>query len=221
VNVSVFSGPAQLKKDYPLVDTGEYIATLSDLTYEAGGTYGDSLLWKWLLALPSDPTNYLCRDDGNEKTFHEYTSPDVIVGSKSHEWIAALTGKVLAEGDEPPDAEDLVGKRMRVYLTHQAPKQGPNVGKLRERFVQGSAKTFNLVPPKTVAKNITRPEPTEDEAERAELVSRLEKFIGRSVKMETPNHKAFVALDLSEGDADQLRQLIVTVQAEVQDALDS
>jgi hypothetical protein len=222
VNVSIFSGPAQLKKDYPLVETGEYVATLLDLTYEAGGTYGDSLLWKWLLAPTATPTEYLARDDGNEKTFHEYTSPDVIVGSKSHEWIAALTGQVLAEGDEPPDAEDLIGKRMRVYLTHQAPKQGPNVGKLRERFVQGSAKPFTLVPSKTVARNApARPEPAADEAERADLIARLEKLMGRAVKMETPNHKEFIALDLSEADTDQLRQLIATVQAEVQDALDA
>jgi hypothetical protein len=111
---------------------------------------------------------------------------------------------------------------MRVYLTHQAPKQGPNVGKLRERFVQGSAKPFTLVPSKTVARNApARPEPAADEAERADLIARLEKLMGRAVKMETPNHKEFIALDLSEADTDQLRQLIATVQAEVQDALDA
>lgn len=219
--MSVFSGPALKERVYPLIPTGEYVATLNDLTFESGGVYGDSLLWKWLLAPPEDPTAYLCRDDGNEKIQHEYTSPDVIVGSKPHEWIAALTGKVLEEGDEPPDAEDLVGKRMLVYLTHQAPKQGPNVGKLRERFVQGSSKRFTLAAPKTVARNVTRPEPSDAEVARKDAVEKLGRLIGKAVKLETPNHAAYVAIDLDEGDLEQLQMLANTIQDEIQAALDA
>ena len=42
--MSVFSGPTLLKKEFPLLATGEYVATLNDLTYETGGQYCDSLL---------------------------------------------------------------------------------------------------------------------------------------------------------------------------------
>ena len=209
VNVSVFSGSVQKERVYALMPTGEYALTLNDLTFETGGSYGDSLLWKWLIADPATPTDYLCRDDGNEKVHHEYSSPDIVLGSKSHEWIAALTGQVLADGDDPPDSDDLIGKRMLVYITHQAPKQGPNVGKLRERFVQGSAKALRGVAAQKVMAG-----------KRLALVEKATRLIGRAVKLETPNHEAYQALDLMQADEDQLEQLVATVSAEVQTALD-
>lgn len=186
--MSVFSGPVQKERVYPLIEKGEYVATLLDLTFEEGGTYGDSLLWKWLVAHPEDPTAYLCRDDGNEKTIHEYTSPDIILGSKPHEWIGALTGKVLEDGEEPPDSDDLVGKRMLVYLTHLAPKKGPNAGKLRERLAEGSAKRWGG-PPKTIARPTHAPVSdgrADEEIDRSLLVSKLQKQVARAVKLGTP-----------------------------------
>lgn len=217
--MSVFSGPALKERVYPLIAKGEYVATLNDLTYETGGTYGDSLLWKWLLAPKDDPTNYIARDDGNEKVHHEYTNPDIIVGSKAHEWIAALSGIVLGEGDEPPDSDDLIGGRMLVYINHKAPKQGPNAGKLREKFVDGSAQPFNLVPAKRVATTRAAAAPTEAVQERAALVNRVEKLIGKAVMLETPNHKQYVAVDLDDQDENDLAMLANTVDAEVKAAV--
>lgn len=198
---------------------GEYVATLNDLTYETGGTYGDSLLWKWLLAPTNDPTNYIARDDGMEKVHHEYTNPDIIVGSKAHEWIAALSGIVLGEGDVPPDSDDLLGKRMRVYVTHQAPKKGPNQGKLRERFVEGSAQAFDLAPAKRVAVPRAAAQPVAEAQDRAALVKRIEKLIGKAVMLETPNHKQYIAVDLDEADDEQLTMLANTVDEEVKAAV--
>jgi hypothetical protein len=220
--MSVFSGPALLKKEYPLIPTGEYVVTLNDLTYETGGTYGDSLLWKWLIAEVSTPTDYLARDDGNEKVHHEYTNPDIIVGSKSHEWIAALSGIVLGEGDEPPDSDDLIGKRMKVYITHLAPKKGPNAGKLRERFVDGSAKPFNLVPPKRVAHpQAERPAAAPVEQDRAALRKRVDKLIGKAVMLDTPHHLDYVAVDLDNTSDDDLTMLANTIEAEVKAAVEA
>jgi hypothetical protein len=195
---------------------GEYVATLNDLTYETGGAYGDSLLWKWLLAPVADPTNYISRDDGQEKVHHEYSNPDVIVGSKPHEWIAALTGVVLGDGDEPPESDDLLGKRMRVYVTHRAPKQGPNAGKLREKFSEGSAQRFDLAPPKRVA--VPRPAAAPP-ADRAALVARFEKLVGKAVLLETTYHADYVAIDIDATDDATLLTLCNQVDAEVKAAV--
>jgi hypothetical protein len=217
--VSVFSGPAKLKKEYPLTPTGEYVATLNDLSYETGGTYGDSLLWKWLLAPVTDPTNYIARDDGMERVFHEYTNPDIIVGSKPHEWIAALSGIVLGEGDEPPESDDLIGKRMLVYVAHQAPKQGPNAGKLKERLVAGSSKPFNLVPAKRVAvPQASRPAAPAAQ-DRDAIVKRVEKLIGKAVMLETPNHLNYVAEDINAAETDYLIGLAAEIEDEVKAAV--
>ena len=218
--MSIFSGPVQKKKVYPLIETGEYVVTLHDLTFKSGPPYGDGLLWEWLVALPSDPTGYICRDDGQEKTIHEYTAPDVILRSKPHEWIASLTGQVLEENDTPPDAEDLIGKRMTVYLTHLAPTQGPNTGILRERFVAGSSKRWAGAHA-TVARNAPAKVVDPEAERRMDVVEKLERLIGKAVKLETPNCRKYVSLDLERGDLDQLRQLVVTIQEEVTDALDA
>ena len=217
--MSVFSGPTLLKKEFPLTPTGEYVATLNDLTYETGGQYGDSLLWKWLLAEKNDPTNYIARDDGMERVFHEYTNPDIIVGSKAHEWIGSLTGIVLTEGQEPPDSDDLLGKRMLVYIAHQAPKQGPNAGKLKERLVAGSSKPFNLVSPKRVAVPRAAAQPVAEVQDRAAILKRVEKLIGKAVMLETPNHQMFVAIDLDEQDENSLAMLANSIEDEVKAAV--
>lgn len=230
--MSVFSGPVQKERVYPLVEKGEYVATLLDLTFEEGGNYGDSLLWKWLIAPREDPTAYIARDDGNEKTIHEYTTPDVILGSKPHEWIAALTGIVLEDGQQPPDSDDLVGKRMLVYLTHLAPKKGPNAGKLRERLADGSAKKWGG-PPKTVARN--RPaepapdqvsaDPSSDDIDRALLVTKLQKQVQQAVRLGTPTGptmaEAMTPDAIADATTDALQQASALLGEEIAAALDA
>jgi hypothetical protein len=217
--MSVFSGPVAARKEYPLLDRGEYVVTLNDLTYETGGTYGDALLWKWLIAPVSSPTDYIARDDGMEKVHHEYTNPDVIIGSKAHEWIAALTGITLGDGDVPPDSDDLLGQRMRVFIGHQAPKQGPNAGKAREKFVQGSAQRFTLAGAKKVAVPQSAPKPGVAEADRAELVKRFEKLVGKAVMLETTYHADYVAINIDATDNATLLTLINQIDAEVKAAV--
>lgn len=220
--MSVFTGSVEKERVYALMPTGEYVATLLDLTLETEGAYGDSLLWKWMLAVKESPTDYICRDDGQERVQHEYTPTDITLGSKSHEWIAALTERTLSPGDTPPDADDLIGRRMLVYITHQAPRQGPNKGKLRERFTQGSAKPLTLAPPRPTARNVPAASAPPADDDRAALVARIEKLIGRAVKLETPHHQKYVAVDLSEAHSTaDLAMLENTIREEVQAALDS
>lgn len=225
--MTVFAGPVQRKKIYPLQEKGEYVFTLLDLTFEQGGTYGDSLLWKWMISPISDPTNYIPRDDGLEKTIHEYTTPDVILGSKPHEWIGALTGNVLEDGQDPPDSDDLVGQRMVAYLAHIAPKQGPNAGNLKERISQGTAKRFNLPGQKPAAKAapVTQvsADPTEEDLDRALIVSKLQKKIARAVKLDTPSSDGwskFSSEDFADADMAVLEKFLAEATDEVNAALE-
>lgn len=224
--MSVFAGPVTKERVYPLIEKGEKIWTLLDLTFEADGPYGDSLCWKWMVAERETPTEYISRDDGQEKVIHEYTNPDVTIGSKPHEWIAALTGVVLEDGQEPPNSDELLGKRMVAYMTHLAPKKGPNAGKLKERIAQGSAKPFR-VPGQRV---VTKPAPTQVSADadiadvdRALVVTKLQKQIAKAVKLSTPSHlewNAFTDDDFASAELGVLQKLSDDAAAEITAALD-
>jgi hypothetical protein len=222
--VSVFAGPVTKERVWPLIEKGEYVFTLLDLTFEEGGTYGDSLLWKWMLAERDTPTNYIARDDGNEKVIHEYTTPDVTIGSKPHEWIAALTGVVLEDGQNPPDSDELINKRMLAYLTHLAPKKGPNAGKLKERIAQGSAKPFKLPGQRSKpAPTQVSDDPDLADVDRALAVTKLQKKIARAVQLKTPSSStwdAFTNQDFDSTDMPTLEKLLADATAEVNAALD-
>lgn len=219
------------ERTYTLMETGEYAFTLNDLEFSADGPYGDSLTWKFLIAPVSDPTSYFSRDDGMEKELFQYTDADIILGSRQHEWLQALTGRQFADGDDPPEDDEVIGKRMIAYLGHYTPKKGKNAGKPREKIFESSAKLLRNIAPKAVAKNVVpdrTPAPdqvtanaTAEEIERATIVVQLQKLIGRAVKLDTPNHKAYVSLDLNDGSVDQLRDCCAALEAEIADALDS
>lgn len=214
------------ERTFTLIETGEYVLTLNDLSFE-NGTYGDSLKWVWLIAPKEDPTAYFARDDGMEKTLHQYTDADIIIGSRQHEWVQALTGRKFEDGDTPPEDDEILGKRMVAYITHEAPKKGPNAGKLREKIVAGSAKPFRL--PAPTAKAAPAPtqvsaDPADDEIDRALLVTKLQKQI---VKLGRLNAEAGAAaqtgLDASDLDTAplaDLQRLLDDVTRAVNAALD-
>ena len=210
------------EREYSLIETGEYILTLSDLE-ETDGQWGTRLIWKFLVGTKEDPTGYVCNANGEERTIWAFTDVDIILGSLGHEFVEKLTGKTFTKDSAPPSEDDLLGRRVGAFITHETPTRGKSAGKKREAIVQGSIKPFKGPQPnKVIAPNApARTEPTAAESERAAKVEALGKLIGRAVKLETPNHAAYVALDLDVGDVDQLEQLIVTVRAEVQDALDA
>lgn len=207
------------EREFVLIEQGEYVLTLNSLD-EQPGNWGDRLVWKFLVAPTSDPTAYICQANGEEKTIWAFTDQDIILGSLAHEFVEKLTGKTFGKDSAPPDEDDLLGRRVLGYITHHTPSKGKNAGKKQEQIVAGSIKPFKGPQTnKTFAKNVTRPELAADETQRADLVKQLETLIGRAVKLETPNHAAYVALDLNDGDNDQLEQLIATVRAEVMEAL--
>jgi hypothetical protein len=210
------------EREFVLIEQGEYVLTLNEID-ETEGQWGSRLVWKFLVAPTSDPTGYIVDKNGDERTVWVFTDQDVILGSIQHKLCENLTGKTYGKDAAPPDEDELLGRRVLAYITHHTPQRGKNSGKKQEQIVAGSIQPFRGPQPnKVIAPNApARPEPTADEAERAELIARLDKMRGRAVKMETPNHREFIALDLSEADNDQLRQLTATVQAEVQDALDA
>lgn len=209
------------ERTFELIETGEYVLTLNDLVEDNGGVYGDSLKWDWLVAPKEDPTNYISSRNGNERTLRVWTGADIVLGGQVHEWIQALLGITLADGDTPPDFDDLLGKRMVAYITHAAPKQGPNAGKMREKIVAGSAKRFGGTH-KTVARNVVR-EPAEDApapsmtpeddmADRAALIEDAKKQIRKAAILDIPAAEQWAVIDLDGMSTEQLRAGLQTIK---------
>lgn len=209
------------ERTFELIETGEYVLTLNDLEFEADGPYGDSMKWEWMVAPREDPTNYICRQDGNERTIRTWTGADIELGSQQHEWCQVLTGRTLEKGDEPPEIDDLRGKRMIAYLTHQAPKKGPNAGKLREKIVAGSAKRF-AGPHKTVARPMeTAAQPAEttaeapaqdDNADRAVLIDDIKKQVRKAAILDIEAAELWAAINLDEMSTQDLRDGLQTIK---------
>jgi hypothetical protein len=218
------------ERTFELIETGEYVFLLDDLEFTTGGTYGDSLKWVWYVAPKEEPTQYIARDDGQARTLHVYTNPDIIIGSQQHEWVQVLTGRQFDDGDEPPDDSELVGKRMVAYLTHYAPKQGPNAGKQKEKIVAGSAKPFRL--PGQKANGTSKPAPTQvsadpapEDVDRALIVSKLQKQVAKLTKLNKEAgeaaQQAMDDSDLTTAPLDAIQGLLDDVTAAVVAALDA
>lgn len=205
------------EKTYELIEQGEYVFTLHEIG-ESQGQWGDRLVWKWLVAPTSDYAAYICNKNGDERTVWVFTDVDIVLGSIQHKVIETLTGKTFGKDSSPPDEDDLIGKRLVAYLTHETPTRGKNAGTAREAIVAGSIKPFKG-PGKTVAKNGTRPEPTAEQEAHAEVKAEVEKLIGRAVKLGTPNHLDYIAIDLESADVTELQMVRNTIQAEVAKAL--
>jgi hypothetical protein len=211
------------EREYVLIEQGEYVLTLSELE-ESVGQYGDRLIWKFLVAPREDPTAYICTANGNEKTVWAFTDLDIILGSLAHELVEKLSGKTFSKDTPPPDEDDLIGRRVLGYITHHTPKQGKNAGKKQEQIVAGSIKPFRGPQPNRVQKfdpKAARPEPTEDAQNRAKLMEEAGRQIGKAVKLGTPSHLEWVALDLDSAADETLQMVIRDAREEVQTALDA
>lgn len=210
------------EREFTLIEPGEYVLTLSDLE-ESEGKFGDRLVWKFLVAPISDPTNYIAKENGDEKTVWVFTDPDIILGSMIHELVEKLTGRKFEKDDDPPSEEELLSRRVIGYITHYTPKQGKNAGKKQEQVVAGSIKPFKGPQPnKVVAPNApTRPKPSAADEARTELVAKVERIVGKAVRLETPSHMSWACLDYAELADDALEMILRDAQAEVNTALDS
>lgn len=216
--MSVFG--AVKERTYELMQQGEYVFTLNDLEYSADGQFGEALIWKWLVALVEAPTDYICNASGNERVIHQYTDVDLTIGSKQHAWAQTLLGKPIKIGDAPPDEQELIGRRMVAYLNHHTPKRGKNAGKPREAILDGSAKPFRGPQPnRPIQYAPAQPAAPADNGARTALVEKVERLIGKAVKLETPMHADYVKIDLNEADESQLQMLANSIQEEIAEAL--
>ena len=211
------------EREYTLIEQGEYVLTLSEID-ESEGNWGTRLVWKFLVADKADPTAYICNQNGDERTVWAFTDPDILLGSLQHEFMEKLTGKTFGMGDDLPDEDDLLGRRVLGYITHHTPAKGKNAGKKQEQIVAGSIKPFKGPQPNAVRRldpKAATPEPTADEQAHATAKAKVESLIGRSVKLGTPHHLDYVAVDLDTASTDDLLLLASTISDEVMAALDA
>jgi hypothetical protein len=210
------------KKAYALIEQGEYVLTLSELE-ESEGQYGDRVVWKWLVAPLNDYTAYFCRDDGQEKTLWAFTDPDIVMGSLAHQFAEALTGRKLGKDSAPPTEDELVGHRLIAYITHETPKTGKSAGIKREKIVDGSIKPFRE-PGRKAATQVTA-DPSDEDVDRALLVTKLEKQVARLEKLDKASGKkareALEASDLETAPLADIQQLSDAVGESITAALDA
>lgn len=195
------------RKEYALLEQGEYALTLLELD-EVEGQYGDRVVWKFLMAPLSNPTAYLCRDDGQEKTIWGFTDPDIIMGSLAHQFAEALTGRSLTKDTAPPDEEELIGKRLVAYIGHETPKTGKSAGIKREAIMAGTIKPFREPKPQTATNGAAAAATEFDESDRPLMVAALKKRVARLQKLDKENgQKAQEALDASDLETAPLADL--------------
>jgi len=209
------------EKTYELLEAGEYVLTLNDLE-ESEGQFGDRLIWKFLIAPLSDPTNYINKrkdGSGDAKDIWAFTDPDIIIGSLMHEFVEKLTGRTFDKTSTPPTEDELLGRRIIAYITHYVPKKGKNAGNKQEQIVAGSVKPFKGPQPNKVIMSPHADDLPADNQDRDALVKRVEKLIGKAVMLETENHLGFVGADLSKADTAFLQQLASDIEAEVKAAV--
>jgi hypothetical protein len=209
------------EREYTLLEQGEYVLTLNDLE-ESEGQWGPRLVWKFLAAPKEDATAYIVKPSGDEYELWAFTDREIILGSLSHEFAQTLSGRTLTKDDAPPDEDDLLGKRLIAYVTHETPTRGKNAGKKREAIVAGSIKPYRgSAPAKTIAKNVERPAAPANDEERAGLIRMVDKAIGKAVKLESPRHLDWIALDTASLADDALRVANREIEADIAAALEA
>lgn len=206
------------KKQYELIETGEYVFTLNDLG-EISGDYGDRMTWDFLVANKETPTEYFARDDGKERVLRFFTDPEITLDSRQLQWIQALTGRSFGLDADLPDGSDLIGKRMVAYLTHYVPKKGKNAGVAREDIVMGSAKPFAL--PGSKKNGTSKPAATpaqdaDDEGERAALIAEIKKQIRRAAILDLDVAAAWGEINLDIMTVAELKDGLETVKERIE-----
>ena len=152
-----------------------------------------------------------------------FSDCDIILGSVAHRLVEAITGKTFTKDSEPPRDVDLVGGRVQAYVTYETPKTGKSAGIKREAIVDSSIEPFR-VPAPTSATNGKAPtsvsaDPSDDEVDRALIVTKLQKQVARLLKLDPKKgEQAQEAVDQSDLDAGALSEL-ETLLTQVTDAV--
>lgn len=192
------------EREFSLIEAGEYCLTLNDLE-ESSGQFGDRMIWKFLVAPVSDPTNYINKrkdGTGDEKDVWVFTDPEILLGSIQHEFVEKLTGRSFAKGDQPPSEDELLGRRIVGYITHYVPKKGKNAGTKQEQVVAGSIKAFKGPQPNKVVTTFVPPAagPSDSEreaTERAELIEETKKQIRKATILDLEPAAQWAEIDLA------------------------
>jgi hypothetical protein len=138
---------AVTEKTYTLRPQGEYVFTLVDIEVSQGD-WGDRLKWVWEMSYPDHPEDPIYRENGDADTLFQWTNTDLVVGSRQFEWAQILSGRTLEPGDEAPEDDELIRRRMVAYLTHETVKKGKRAGQKQETIVEGSARPFTRAVPR-------------------------------------------------------------------------
>lgn len=133
-------------KTYELLTATHYVLKLMDLK-QVEKTFGNDtvqqLEWDFTLAPLDEPTRYLRKGDGTQRIFRQWTPIKegvmLRVGELAHEWVCALLGRKLQEG-ETPDLDEILDQRMIAELIHVPNARDKT--KMNEKIKLGSAQVY-------------------------------------------------------------------------------
>lgn len=178
--------------------------------------------WTFALYFASNGERFYFQEDPYE--FFQSTTANMQRGARAREYAEALLGRDIGEGEEI-NPEHLIGKRAQGMVIWELSRNDKTkkVAKLVapepiRQTVAAQSRTANG----TSTAVMERPSATQvsadasdEDIDRAFMVSKVERKIAQSVKLQTKKHLEWNALDLSQADSEQLQMILNNVQADI------
>lgn len=178
---------------------------------------------RWILGLyyQSTGARFTFQDEPYE--FFQTTTSNMQRGARAREYAEAFLGREIAEG-ERLNPNMLLGKKCLGMISHEftrdrSKKNAKLVGvePYREAVTatpQTQARGGTAVMDRPSAAAVSA-DATETDVDRALLIAGVEKKIKQAEKLQTRKHLDWLAMDLSQMDADELEAIRASVQADI------
>lgn len=179
--------------------------------------------WEFGLYFANSGEPFYFQDE--KYVFYQSTTANMQRGARAREYVEALIGRELAEGEDV-NPNDLIGKKAQGMVIWELSRNDKTkkVAKLvapeplREKVAaapsRAKANGATAVMERPSAASVSADASTED-VDRALLIASVEKKIKQAEKLQTKKHLDWLAMDLSMLDADELEAIKASVQADI------
>lgn len=183
---------------------------------------------KWMLALYDPQTGQRFRFMDDDYVFWQTTTSNMNIGARARDYAEAFLGRAIAEG-EKLNPSMLLGKRCIGSVIHEWSRNDKTkkVAKLvgteaHREAVAASAPARSQAANGSATAVMERPsvaqvsaDPSSADIDRALLLSSVEKKVKQAERLQTKRHLDWIAMDLSNMDADELDAIKAAVQQDI------
>lgn len=177
--------------------------------------------WEFGLYYPDNGSRFYFQDE--PYIFFQSTTANMQRGARAREYVEALIGRELAEGEEV-NPNTLIGKRAIGMVIHELSRD--KTKKIAKLVAPEPIREAVAAAPKTQARGGTavmdRPstaavsaDATDADIDRALLVSSVEKKIKQAEKLQTKRHLDWLATDMSAFTVADLEEFKAAIQADI------